>query len=128
MIDHLALLVDTFPGAANQTRCFTHILNLVAKSVLRQFEAPKSKGHGGDVLDDAAKALAAMTDELEDGEHEDGASNVGTGDVCGESDEHEDDDDDGLVNERDEMSEEEVTGLEKTVKPIRLMLTKVLIT
>jgi hypothetical protein len=34
MIEHLSTLVENFPGAANQTRCFTHILNLVAKSIL----------------------------------------------------------------------------------------------
>ena len=44
MIEHLAYLNDTFPGAANQTCCFIHILNLVAKSVLQQFETPKVKG------------------------------------------------------------------------------------
>jgi hypothetical protein len=126
MIDHLATLVDTFPGAANQTRCFTHILNLVAKSVLRQFEAPKAKG--GDVLDDAAKELAGIFDELEESEDGDGASRNNSGNDSGESDEHEDDNDDGLVDERDQMSEEELTSLEESVKPIRLVLTKVLIT
>ena len=127
MIDHLATLVDTFPGAANQTRCFTHILNLVAKSVLRQFEAPKAKG--GDVLNDAAKELAAIFDELEESDDDDGAAkNNSASDDSGESDEHEDDDDDGLVDERGEMSEEELASLEESVKPIRLVLTKVSIT
>jgi len=126
MIDHLATLIDTFPGAANQTRCFTHILNLVAKTVLRQFEAPKTKG--GDVLDDAAKELAAIFDDLED-EDEDGPSNTNdAGDDSGESDDYEDDDDDGLVDERGGMSEEELASLEESVKPIQLMLTKVSIT
>lgn len=41
MVKHLATLVENFPGAANQTRCFTHILNLVAKSILRQFDVAK---------------------------------------------------------------------------------------
>jgi hypothetical protein len=55
MIEHLAVLIDTFPGAANQTRCFAHILNLVAKSVLRQFEAPKVKGKKA--VDEAANTV-----------------------------------------------------------------------
>ena len=127
MIDHLATLVDTFPGAANQTRCFTHILNLIAKSVLCQFEAPKVKGD--DVLDDAAKELAAIFDELEDDDDDDGASKTNSaGDDSGESDEHEDNDDDGLVDKRGGMLEEELASLEESVKPIRLVLTKVLIT
>ena len=73
MINHLATLVNMFPGAANQTQCFTHILNLIAKSVICQFEAAKVKG--GNVLDNAAKELAAIFDELEDSEDEDEASN-----------------------------------------------------
>ena len=38
MIDKLAKLLEEFPGAANRTRCFTHILNLVAKSIMKQFD------------------------------------------------------------------------------------------
>jgi hypothetical protein len=37
---------------------------LVVKTVLRQFEGPKAKG--GKVLDDAARGLAELCDELED--------------------------------------------------------------
>ena len=43
MIDHLAILLEAFPGLANHTRCFTHILNLVAKCIMKQFDAPKKK-------------------------------------------------------------------------------------
>jgi len=64
MVEHLATLVDNFPGAANQTRCFSHILNLVAKSILRQFDVPKNNSEAGD-LDDATKMLAGLTQELE---------------------------------------------------------------
>jgi len=58
MIAELANLLDDFPGPANQTRCFTHILNLIVKSVIRQFDLPKSKGEK--ILDDAAKELPAI--------------------------------------------------------------------
>src|SRR5258708_3012064 len=64
MIERLAELIDNFPGTANQTRCFTHILNLVAKSALHQFEAPKAKGI--DSINDTMNELAAVSDELED--------------------------------------------------------------
>ena len=129
MIEHLTTLIEGFPGAANQTRCFTHILNLVAKSVLRQFEAPKSKG--GKVLDDAARGLAAIFDDLEDDDDVelDGASNEGNEDGSEVNDDVDDDvvddDEDGLPDERDGMSEEELASLEKSVKPVRLVLTKV---
>ena len=65
MIEHLSTLVENFPGAANQTRCFTHILNLVAKSILRQFEVRKKTNDDPDDTDDATKALAALAQELE---------------------------------------------------------------
>ena len=43
MVEELAILVDDFPGPANQTRCFLHILNLVVKSIIQQFDLPTSK-------------------------------------------------------------------------------------
>ncbi|TFK61912.1 hypothetical protein BDN72DRAFT_749645, partial [Pluteus cervinus] len=38
MIEELVNLLDNFPGPANQTRCFTHVLNLVVKSMIKQFD------------------------------------------------------------------------------------------
>ncbi|KAI9429854.1 hypothetical protein H4582DRAFT_1783653, partial [Lactarius indigo] len=38
MIDHLGVLLDGFPGSANQTRCFLYILNITAKSIIKQFD------------------------------------------------------------------------------------------
>lgn len=131
MIEHLATLVNTFPGAANQTRCFAHILNLVVKSILRQFEAPKEKG--SKAIGDTARELAAVFDELDD-EHdleaEDSESGGNEGGVGGDDDEDDnmlvdDDDEDGLPDEQVGMSQEELTSLEDSVKPIRLVLTKV---
>ena len=55
MIEELTNLLDNFPGPANQTRCFTHVLNLVVKSILWQFDLPKTKG--GTHLNEAAKEL-----------------------------------------------------------------------
>ena len=43
MIKELANLIDNFPGPANQTRCFLHILNLVVKSIIQQFDILTSK-------------------------------------------------------------------------------------
>jgi hypothetical protein len=134
MIEHLATLIESFLGAANQTWCFTHILNLVAKSVLHQFEAPKSKE--GKVLDDAARTLAGIFDDLEDDDVDldgdvdvDGAGNEGNEDGSEGNDDVDgdvaDDDEDGLPDERDGMSEEELAKLEESVKPVRLVLTKV---
>ena len=41
MIDALAEELPAFPGGANRMRCFTHILNLVVKVILCQFDGAK---------------------------------------------------------------------------------------
>jgi hypothetical protein len=128
MIEHLAVLLDTFPGAPNQTRCFAHILNLVAKSVLRQFEAPKKKnpmdgkevnagveeveGNGDDNVDNAACESGTV-----DGDESDDIDDV--------DDDIVDDDEDGLPDELEELSEEELSSVKASVKPVRDVLTKV---
>jgi hypothetical protein len=123
MIEHLATLVENFPGAANQTRCFTHILNLVAKSILRQFDLPKKTGANDRMdLDDAANALAGLAQELEELPK---LENDGPDDDEEAEDEMGGDDDEDFGDGRDGMSELEVGELEKSLIPIRLMLTKV---
>ncbi len=120
MIERLAELIDNFPGTANQTRCFTHILNLVAKSVLCQFEALKAKGI--DSINDAIKELVAVSDELEDEGDDMAVDEEGEEDGDNEGD---DNDDDGLPEEREGMSQEQLAELEASVQPIQLVLTKV---
>jgi len=133
MIEHLSTLIENFSGAANQTCCFTHIPNLVAKSILRQFEPRKKTGEGEEEdVDDARKAPTALAQELELEEDievaddlEDGVDGDGNG-VDGDEDlEVDDNDDDGLGDDRNGMFEEEVAELEESLVPIRLMLTKV---
>jgi hypothetical protein len=41
MIDELVDLLPRFPGQANRCRCFLHIVNLIAKTLLKQFDVPK---------------------------------------------------------------------------------------
>jgi hypothetical protein len=43
MIRYLGETLDEFPSSANQTRCFMHTINLIAKSILSPFEAWKTK-------------------------------------------------------------------------------------
>ena len=63
MVDVLAELVVAFPGAANRTRCFAHILNLVVKVILRQFDVLKAKAN--EVLDVALQALVDLAGDIE---------------------------------------------------------------
>jgi hypothetical protein len=108
MIDHLATILDNFPGRANRTRCFAHILNLVAKCIMKQFDAPKKKAD--DEMDDSDEGvddLAAVLDELE-GELEDENEGV-----------------DWEYDMRANMTREDIEALEESVKPVRSVLTKV---
>lgn len=90
MVKELLELVDYFSGPANQTQCFTHVLNFVVKSILWQFDLPKSKS---DVL-----------------------SREGKGGVAAE--EPEDDNVEGWIDEWTLMDNDDVGELEEIVKPV----------
>lgn len=128
MIKHLSTLVDNFPGAPNQTRCFTHILNLVAKTILCQFDVAKNSGPVDSELDDATKELVVLARELDLGPNDGGVDDEEEKqDNDGEEEEENDrdDDDDGQDDDQHDMSEEELADLQASLVPIRLMLTKV---
>jgi hypothetical protein len=124
MIKHLSTLVDDFPGAPNQTRCFSHILNLVAKSILRQFDVAKNSGPVDSELDDAMKELVVLARELDLGPNDGGVDEDDDGEEKYEDEEEKDGDDDGQ-DDNHGMSEEELADLQASLEPIRLMLTKV---
>ena len=100
MIQYLGNTLDDFPGSDNQTRCFVHTVNLIAKSILKPFDTRKTKKTQS--FSDVAHALAELTE----------------GHVL-EGKEKEGDDED---NSEDE---EEDDGLDTSLKPIRTMLLKV---
>lgn len=116
MIAELAILLNDFPGAANQTRCFTHVLNLVVKSIIKQFDLPK--GQADKDLDVAAKELLLLAGNIDQEEQ----LFAGDGD---DGEEGEDDNDEGWMDEREEMSKVELDELDACVLPIRMLLTKV---
>jgi hypothetical protein len=119
MIEELADLLKNYPGEAGRTRCFTHIINLVAKSIIRQFDIPKGKAD--EALDDAERELRELAEgiDLEDlrmqGERED--------------DDDEDDDldenDDGWIDEREALDVADREELDAAVRPVKLVLVKV---
>jgi hypothetical protein len=110
MIETLGVLINDFPGAVNQTRCFLHVLNFVVKSILRQFDLPKSND-GDD--DQATEELLKLAGDVD-----------GEGDLM-ENGEDDDDNSDGWIDEHDEMTEDELKELSASVAPVRLLLTKV---
>jgi hypothetical protein len=115
MIDELSELLEEFPGSANRTRCFNHILNLVAKSVMKQFDVPKARA--GEALDAAAEALVGLSGDIESQETYQDRDLVG--------DNEKDDNSEGLVDIRQEMSDEEIAVLDKMLRPVWLVLAKV---
>ena len=121
MVEELDILINDFPGPANQTRCFLHILNLVVKSIIQQFDLPKTKKTSDDEEDeenDAEKEILKLADEIEREE-------VMAGVNGDEDDATDDDNDEGWVDEREEMTEGELHRLTRSVKPVRLLLSKV---
>jgi len=63
-------LAEQVPGysTVNRTRCFTHILNLVAKSLLRQFDVTKSKDSSNKDLSPEEEHLLALAEGIDDEE------------------------------------------------------------
>jgi hypothetical protein len=116
MVKELSNLLPDFPGAANQTHCFLHVLNLVVKSILWQFDIPKTKNN--EILDDALEELIRLAGNIEQEEAECHEVNSDDGD-------EEDNSIDGWINERANITDEEKEELNKAVKPICLVLTRV---
>jgi len=114
MIDALAELIVAFPGAMNRTRCFTHILNLVVKAILHQFDVPKAQE--GEVLDAASQALVDLAGDIE---MEEAAMDEG------EDDETAGDGDEGWIDPVSGMSQEDREELDLSVRPVWLVLVKV---
>lgn len=119
MIAHLGEILEDFPGASNQTRCFDHITNLVAHSTLRPFDVAKAKADG--VLDEAEQELQDLMQDLEDI----GVAPDLEGMEDADGEDENDDDVDGWVDERESLTETERVALDASVRPVKLILLKV---
>jgi hypothetical protein len=62
MIEKLASRLVEFSGAPNRARCFTHILNLVVKSIMSQFDVPRSDP---DVTNEGASEIQKLVGDIE---------------------------------------------------------------
>ena len=62
MISKLRKLLSNFPGQVNQTCCFTHIINLVVKSLMKLFEVKKKSQE--DILTEAEQDLQCLANNI----------------------------------------------------------------
>lgn len=67
MISELDFQLDEF-SEVNRIRCFLHIVNLVAKSLLKQFDVANKRGESADANDQELENLLAEL--AKDFEHE----------------------------------------------------------
>ena len=122
MIRHLEVLIDEFRGRKSQTWCFAHILNLIAKSILRQFDILRAQVNN----DHATVALIELAGniEFEEEEMDEYGDNDNDNDNSDDQEEVMENTDD-WVNEREAMTMEQLAELDKSVQPVRWMLVKV---
>jgi hypothetical protein len=114
MIDALAEIVVAFPGAANRTCCFMHILNLVIKVIPRQFDMPKA--NADKALDVASQALVDLAGDIEMEE--------AVMDERSDDEAEDDDGEEGQINPRSGMLQDERDELDMAVHPVQLVLVK----
>lgn len=122
MTDHMAELLTNFGGQCARTRCFLHITNLTAKSLLNEFDVK-----GKDALETAdvdERELLALAKQLED-DLNDARHDAGEEVEPEDGDEEEDDDDDSWVDEVASLLPEEQEAFNEEVRPVKLVLLKV---
>jgi len=122
MVDKLAMLIPEFEGEASHTRCFLHTINLVAKSLIREFDV--SKKDAEQAWEEAAAdsdVLIALSSEIE---MEDRQTMDQYGANITEEDDPQDNDE-GWVNEVDLLTDEQSVELQTNIRPVKLVLLKV---
>jgi len=118
MTDKLVDMLPNFLGQANHCHCFLHIVNLIVKTLLKQFDVPKKN------VDAALNAAERELLELAAGinmEEMVTIAEIGAGD----KDDDETDNVEGWVDEMALLSDEERAELNKNIGPVRLVLVKV---
>ena len=108
MIAELQMLLPEFSGSASHTCCFLHIVNLVAKLLIHQFDAKKMMVEGDHELADLWRELEDKEVTFQDG-------------VVGADDNkavEEFDNDEGWVDEMENMTDLEKDKLEKSIWPV----------
>ena len=133
MVETLATIMSHFAGEANRARCLAHIVNLVAKIILRQFDQSKGKKKKED---NVVPIIDGEDNQIEDEDLD--ASEVDEGEEreldreekeMDDGDDDEDDEDTQMIERDVEIMEaameEEIKNAVKKAKPVRQVLYKV---
>ena len=108
---------------SNRVQCFTHVLNLIAKSLLKQFEVVKKSA------DDTVDHLKFLNEEdymlqkLAEGSEEEELTTVD--ELNDNSEEGVEDDLEGYVDEVVSLTASERVLVEKNIQPVKTVLVKV---
>jgi len=127
MIAELAKILPNF-SEVSHTWCFLHIVNLVAKSVIRQFDVQKKRDD--EHLDEAEQELRDLAGDV-DLENEQAEEVMGQYQINGETDTGDDSNDDsnddveGWIDEMMLLSPTERERVEEDIRPVKLVLVKV---
>ena len=130
-------LVEMLPGFSNvgHTRCFLHIINLVARSMIKQFDIPKNPTDH--LSDDKSQEITPKEPADEVDEHLDGPAaetDLDDQDHAGQVDRNDADDEDkeiddnveGWTDEMTLLSRSECEHIQEDIWPVKLILVKVI--
>ena len=112
MIDELESSIESFSGSETRSRCFDHIINLVAKTMIKQFDIHYEFDGAEMELQDLAK-----------GEDIEEAVTLAERDAEGCEDDETDEKDGG--DNQNTMSEGEQERMAESARPVKRMLVKV---
>lgn len=123
MTDHLAELLKAFGGQFGRTRCFLHILNLSATSLIRPFDVKVV----GDVEETDKEVQELLTHvRLLEAEERELNGELENGEVGGDGDDELlGDDEESWLDEVESLEGEEEEEFQREVRPVKMVLTKV---
>lgn len=116
MVRELGELIEEFPGLANMVRCFAHTVALGARSLMRQFDAPKGKPDG--TLSEDEQLLKDLMEGMENLQYDDEEDN----DIA---DWLEEDEDEELRDAREDLTAAAQEDLDTSLMPARMVMAKV---
>ena len=119
MIVRMSDLLISFPGDTNRAGCFNHVIALIAKSAIHQFDVPK--GRADAALDEVESELRELAEGLDIEEEQ----TKGEWEGPDNEEDEEGEDPDGWVDEVAGLSVADREALEENIRPVRLVLVKV---